>query len=44
MPKDVVSNIDPTFLSEVWKKIFKVHGVTLKHQLPITLKQMGQLR
>lgn len=30
MPKDVVSDRDPTFMSEVWKEILRVHGIDLK--------------
>lgn len=29
LPKDIVSDRDPTFLSEVWKELFRVHGVDL---------------
>ena len=29
MPKDITSDKDPTLLSEVWKELFRVHGVDL---------------
>lgn len=29
MPKDITSDRDPTFLSEVWRELFRVHGVDL---------------
>lgn len=29
LPKHIVSDRDPTFLSEVWKELFRVHGVDL---------------
>ncbi|CAL9243054.1 unnamed protein product [Arabidopsis halleri] len=30
MPKDITSDRDPTFLSEVWRELFRVHGVDLR--------------
>ncbi|CAM8924470.1 unnamed protein product [Rhodiola kirilowii] len=30
MPQSVISDRDPTFMSQVWKELFKVHGVDLK--------------
>lgn len=30
LPKDIVSDRDPTFLSEVWRELFRVQGVDLK--------------
>lgn len=30
MPKDITSDRDPTFLSEVWNELFRVHGVDLR--------------
>lgn len=29
MPKDITSDRDPTFLSDVWQELFRVHGVDL---------------
>lgn len=29
MPKDITSDRDPTFLSDVWRELFYVHGVDL---------------
>lgn len=29
MPKDITSDRDPTFLSEIWREMFRVHGVDL---------------
>lgn len=29
MPTDITSDRDPTFLSEVWREMFRVHGVNL---------------
>lgn len=31
IPKDIISDRDPTFLSEVWKEIFCAHGVDLRY-------------
>lgn len=31
MPKDITSDRDPMFLSEVWIEMFRVHGVDLKY-------------
>lgn len=30
-PKDIISDRDPTFLSEVWRELFRVQGVDLRH-------------
>lgn len=30
MPQDITSDRDPTFLSEVWRELFRVHGVDLR--------------
>ncbi|KAL8128454.1 hypothetical protein V2J09_017609 [Rumex salicifolius] len=30
MPHSLISDRDPTFLSEVWKELFRVHGVDLR--------------
>ncbi|CAM8987288.1 unnamed protein product [Rhodiola kirilowii] len=30
MPQSVINDRDPTFLSQVWKELFRVHGVDLK--------------
>ncbi|KAL8151213.1 hypothetical protein V2J09_021021 [Rumex salicifolius] len=30
MPQNITSDRDPTFLSEVWKEMFRVHGVDLR--------------
>ncbi|CAM8925392.1 unnamed protein product [Rhodiola kirilowii] len=30
MPQSVISDRDPTFMSQVWKELFKVHGVDVK--------------
>lgn len=31
LPKDIIGDRDPTFLSEVWKELFRVHGVDLRY-------------
>lgn len=31
MPKDIISDQDPTFLSEFWQELFRVQSVDLKH-------------
>lgn len=42
MPKDVISDRDPTFISEVWKELFRVHGVDLKRSTTYHPQTDGQ--
>lgn len=42
MPKDIDSDRDPTFLSEVWQEVFKVQGVELKHSTAYHPQTDGQ--
>lgn len=42
LPKDIVSDRDPTFLSEVWRKLFRVQGVDLKHSTAYHPQTDGQ--
>ncbi|KAL1220367.1 hypothetical protein V5N11_005992 [Cardamine amara subsp. amara] len=42
LPKEIISDRDPTFLSEVWKELFRVQGVDLKHSTTYHPQTDGQ--
>ncbi|KAL8143389.1 hypothetical protein V2J09_016421 [Rumex salicifolius] len=42
MPHSLISDRDPTFLSEVWKELFRVHGVDLHFSSAYHLQSDGQ--
>lgn len=44
MPKDITSDRDPTFLSEVWGELFRVHGVDLNFSTAYHPKLTAKLK
>lgn len=42
LPKDIISDRDPTFMSEVWQELFRVHGIDLKHSTAYHPQTDGQ--
>ena len=42
LPKDIISGRDPTFLSDVWKELFRVHGVDLRYSTAYHPQTDGQ--
>lgn len=42
MPKDITSDHYPMFLSEVWREMFRVHGVDLKYSTAYHPQSDGQ--
>jgi len=41
MPKEIISNIDPTFTSNIWKGLFKGFGTYINFG---TVKQRGLIK
>lgn len=42
MPDNIISDRDPTFLSEIWGELFRVHGVDLRFSSAYHPQKDGQ--